>query len=582
MVRVLEQSYRFGEFTLDASEHNLRRKGREVFLRPKAFETLWYLVERHGHLVEKNELMDHVWADTSVTETVLTHCITEVRQALEDDTRNPRYLKTIPRVGYKFIGEVEGISPATQGREPPKSLTTRAAIVVLPFVNLSSDPENEYLCDGLSEELINGLTKVRNLRVVAHSSAFSFKGRDTDVREIGHRLNVGSVLEGSVRKAGNRLRISAQLINATDGYHVWSEQFDRQMDDVFAIQDDISLVILDKLKVELLSEERIALVKHPTDNLDAYHLYLKGRSFWHRRYEGFMQKALECLQQAVEKDPLYALAHAGLADAYSAWGIWGLAAPREVFSKATAAAEKALEIDSTLAEGYASRALISMFYDWDWAAAESGLSRAIELNPGCALVHLFFGHYLSLVGQFDEAIAAMKQAQDLDPLSPVIGANVGWTLYLARDCEAAIEELHKVLELDPHFGIAHFYLGFIYARMERYKEAIAAFQKAVEATGGMPWAAGSVGYAHALSGKQDRAVTVLRELERQAKQRYVPSSALLLIYLGMGEDEKVFECIRRGYEERDAMLPWLKVMPEFDRLQPDSRFQDLQRSMGRE
>ncbi|HLG13403.1 MAG TPA: winged helix-turn-helix domain-containing protein [Blastocatellia bacterium] len=571
------QSYRFGDFTLEASEHRLRRKGEEVPLRPKAFETLLYLVERHGHLVEKDELLERLWAETAVTEGVLTHCITEVRQALQDEAHNPRYLKTIPRVGYKFIGKVEKIASAAQAPEPVKTGTH--AIAVLPFVNLSAEPENEYLCDGLAEELINGLTKVRELRVVAHSSSFSFKGQSVDAREIGWKLNVGWVVEGSVRKVASRVRISAQLINAADGYHLWSEQYDRQMEDLFAIQDEISLAILERLKVKLLGREKASLVKRYTEDLEAYHLYLKGRYFWHRRYEGFMQKAQESFQQAIERDPLYAPAYTGLADTYNSLGVWGFMAPGDVFPRARAMAHKALEIDDTLGEAHASSAFVNLFYDWDWAAAERGFKRASELSPGYALSHLWYAHYLSLVGRFDEAIGEAKQAQFFDPLSPIINANVGWTYYLIREYGRAIEELRKTLHLDPHCGMAHLYMGYTYAQAGRYEEAIEALQRAIDTTERMSWTAESLGYVYGLAGKRERAEKILHESETLSKERYVPSSALALIYLGLGEHDKVFEWLDRAYDERDALLPWLSQMPEFDAVRSDPRFRDLLRRM---
>jgi TolB-like protein/Tfp pilus assembly protein PilF len=571
------QSYRFGEFTLEASEHRLRRKGEEVPLRPRAFETLLYLVERHGHLVEKDELLERVWAETAVTEGVLTHCITEVRQALQDEAHNPRYLKTIPRIGYKFIGKVEKIASA-QAPEPAKTGTY--AIAVLPFVNLSAEPENEYFCDGLAEELINGLAKVRELRVVAHSSSFSFKGQYVDVREIGWKLNVGWVVEGSVRKVGSRVRISAQLINAADGYHLWSEQYDRQMEDLFAIQDEISLAILERLKVKLLGREREALVKRHTEDLEAYHLYLKGRYFWHRRYEGFMQKAQESFEQAIEKDPLYAPAYTGLADTYNSLGVWGFMAPRDVFPRARAMADKALEFDDALGEAHASSAFVSLFYDWDWAAAERGFKRATELNPAYALSHLWYAHYLSLVGRFDEAIVEAKQAQFFDPLSPIINANVGWTYYLIREYGRAQEELRKTLHLDPHCGMAHLYMGFTSAHAGGYEEAIEAFQRAIDTTERMAWTAESLGYVYGLAGQRERAEQILHASEALSKQRYVPSSALALIYLGLGERDKVLEWLEKAYDERDALLPWLKQMPEFDPMRSDARFQDLLRRVG--
>ena len=391
--------YRFGEFSLETGERILRRKGREVFLRPKALDTLLFLVERHGRLTGKDELFEKVWPDTAVSDAVLTHCIAEVRQALQDDPGNPHCIKTIPRTGYKFVGRVEEVTSGQIKNLPVgRPAIATSSIAVLPFANISADPDNEYFCDGLAEELINGLTAVGTLRVVAHSSSFSFKGRDTDARAIGRQLNVESILEGSVQKSGNRLRISAQLINAADGYHVWAEQYDRQIDDVFAIQDEISRTILKKFKIAGLGGRSAFSIKHSTMNVEAYQLYLKGRSFWHRRWQGFLQKSMDCFQKAIQVDPGFALAYSGLADAYAILGVWALSPPKEVFPRASDLIRKALEIDPGLAEAHASQGFVNMFYDWDWAAAANQLQQAIALKPGCALFHLWNGHYFSILG----------------------------------------------------------------------------------------------------------------------------------------------------------------------------------------
>ncbi len=579
-MRGVSQTYRFGDFTLETGEHTLRREGREVFLRPKAFETLLYLVDRHGHLVKKDELVEGVWAGTSVSDAVLTHCVAEVRQALDDDVRSPRFLKTIPRVGYKFIGEVREVAAAAEELSARlKIVPPSSAIVVLPFVNLSADPENEYFCDGLSEELINGLTQSGDLRVVAHCSAFTFKGRDTDAREIGRKLNAGSVLEGSVRKAGNRLRISAQLIDAADGYHLWSEQFDRESDDIFAIQDEISLAILEKLKVQPIGQTRARSAIRPAASLEAYNLYLKGRSFWHRRYEGFLQKAMDCFQKAIDKDPGYAPAHVGLADCYNSLGVWAFADPGAVFPQARALTKKALDIDDTLSDAHASLGVVNIFYDWNWTAGESELRRAIELNPGNALVHLWYGHYLSIVGRMDESIAEVRLAQGLDPLSPTINSNVGYTLYLSRQYESAMVELNRTLELDPHFAGAHFYLGALHWHLGRYAEAIEEYKKSLELSGGaLVWAAGGLGSAYAGAGDRRSARKVLREIDE--RRGYVPPSARALVYVGMGEDEKAYEWLDRALLEHDPLMSWIRPEPGFDRLRPDRRFQELLRCLG--
>jgi len=448
------QAYRFGPYTLDAGNHRLLRDSDEVALRPKAFDTLLHLVLHHGRTVSKDELLDSVWAGVNVSEAVLTHCIAEVRQALQDDARALRYVRTPPKVGYAFVAGIESAGagsasphPSLQGlpRKPPAS-----AIAVLPFANLSADPENECFCDGLSEELINGLTRIPELRVVAHSSSFSFKGRDIDAREVGQQLGVGWILEGSVRKSDGRLRISAQLVDTADGYHRWCDQYDRRLEDVFAIQDEISRAVLGALKVELLGPGRGqgAIITPSTRNMDAYLLYLQGRFAWHRRFAGQLQVAVECFEKAITLDPGLALSYSGLADCFSTLGVWTFRPAHEVMPRARALADQALALAPDLAEAHASRGLILAFYDWDWAASERELVRALELNPGFALAHLWAGHLFCIVGRFEEAIAEVLHAQTLDPLSPVVGANVGWTFYLAGDHGRATSEARTPIS-DP-------------------------------------------------------------------------------------------------------------------------------------
>jgi TolB-like protein/Flp pilus assembly protein TadD len=574
------RAYRFGEFTLEAGERQLLRSGQPVILRPKAFQTLRFLVEHRGRLVTHDELLNSVWADTNVSEAVLTHCITEVRQALDDDPHQPRYLKTIPRVGYKFIAEIGTIDTSARpsGSTAATAAAAATAIAVLPFANISGDPENEYLCDGLSEELINGLTQVPDLRVVAHSSSFAFKGRDSDVREIGRQLNVGSLLEGSVRKSGDRIRISAQLINAADGYHVWSEQYDRKLVDVFAIQDEISAAILQQLKIRLLTPRRTA--RRPTDSVEAYHLYLKGRTFWHRRFRGRLQNAIECFERAIEIDPRFAQAYTGLADCYGTLGVWAFARPESVFPKARDLARRALDIDDTLAEAHASLGLIDTFFGWDWDAAGRDFARAIDLNPGSALTRLWNGHYLSIVGRFDEAFTEMRIAQDLDPLSPVVSANLGWTYTLAHQYDRAIEELQAALGFDPANGLAHFYLGYAFAERKKFSDAIRSFEKAREETGGMPWLAESLGWVRGLAGNERAAGAALDDATRRMQTGYVPRSALALLHLGLGDDRAVLDCLEQGLAERDALMVWIECMPCFDRLHGRPRFEALLRGLG--
>jgi serine/threonine-protein kinase len=456
------------------------------------------------------------------------------------------------------------------------------SIAVLPFTDLSADKEQEYFCDGMAEEIINALTQVESLRVVARTSAFSFKGKDIDIREIGRKLNVETLLEGSVRKAGNRLRITAQLVNVADGYHLWSERYDREMEDIFAIQEEISLSIVDKLKVKLLKEEKAKLVKRYTDDPEAYSLYLKGRYFWNRRYEGGLQKGIEYFLQAIEKDPLYALAHAGIADCYNQFGLWGFLPPKEAYPKAKVAVAKALEIDDTLAEAYASLGWIKMFYDWDWAEAEKAFKRALELNPNYATVHYYYGLYLGVIGCGIEAISEAKKSVELDPLCLVHNAVLGFELYLRRQFDEAIEQLHKTLEMDSNFAVTCFFHGLSYMGKERWEEAITSLKKFASLWQGSPFPIGFLGFAYGMAGKEDEALGMLDQLSRLSQQRYVSSFYKALIYAGLGRKDQAFEYLDKAYDERESWLVSLKAAPPMDTLRSDPRLGALIKKMGLE
>jgi serine/threonine-protein kinase len=583
------RAYRFGEFTLDVAERQLLRNGHEVVLRPKAFDTVALLVERHGHLVTKDALLARVWPETSVSDAVVTHCIAEVRKALGDSPGKVGFVRTLSRAGYRFGGTVEVVEGASSpGSHPPppapRATPDRRAptgtVAVLPFENLSPDPGNESFCDGLSEELINGLTKVRDLRVVAHSSSFQFKGRHVDARVIGQRLGVGAILEGSVRKSGDRLRVSAQLIDAANGYHVWSAQYDRRLEDVFAIQEEIAGAVLRELKVELAQRAAGSPRRRRAPDLEAYRSYLQGRSCWHRRFSGFLQKAIDAFQRAIEIDPGFAAAHAGLADSYSTLGVWAFAPAESVFPKAASLAQRALELDDGLAEAHASQALVDVFYRWAWPEAGRHLERALDLNPGSAVIRLWDAHYLGIVGRHDEAIEEVTLAQALDPLSPIVGASVGWTFHQAGEPDRAIAELRGVLEAEPGNGLASFYLGYALADTGRYDEAIEAFRQAVASTGGMPWTAESIGWVHGLRGDREGAESILHAAKVRMGTSYVPSSAIALLHLGLGDDGGALSWLERGYAERDALMPWLAYVPCFGSLRPDPRFAALLRGLG--
>ncbi len=568
-------SYRFDDVVVDRDLFRVSKRDQPKTLEPRAFDLLIYLIEHRDCVVEKQELFDQVWRESFVTDDALTQEILNIRRALGDDAGTPRYIRTVRKHGYRFIADV------IEYRNAARRAESAASIAVLPFANLSAAAENEYFCDGLAEELLNALTRVRDLRVVARTSAFSFKNQQLDVREIGRRLNAATVLEGSVQRTGNRVRILTQLINTADGYHLWSERFDREMDDIFAIQDEIAGAIIDELKVELLPTEKSTVVKRYTDNVDAYHLYLKGRHFWNKRFApGTVEKALEHFQQAIEVDPRYGLAYSGVADCYNLLGLFQFRAPHETFPHATAAAEQALEIDNTIAEAHASLAFAKMLYAWDWRGAEREFKDAVKLNPGYGPGHLWYAQYLCAMARFVEAIAEVKRAQDSDPLSLSINANMGLVLHWAREHKHAVEQLEKTIELDPSFGLAYYYLAYALIAQKRYDEALPAIQKSIELTRGMPLAIACLGDLYGRTGERDKAEKVLREVESLLHERHVTSVLLAFIYAGLRDRDNFFESVNRAYEEHNPLLVWLKIYPEYDAMRSDPRYHELLRRIG--
>lgn len=482
-------------------------------------------------------------------------------------------LAIIVVVIWKFFPQKEAITL------PP----SKASLAVLPFVDMSPQKDQEYFCDGMAEELISALTKIKDLRIIARTSAFSFKGKGLDVREIGEKLNVDMVVEGSIRKADSRLRITAQLINVEDGYPLWSERYERAMDDIFLIQDEVTMAIVNNLKVELLGEEKTELMKHHTENLEAYNLYLQGRYFWNKRTEEGYQKCLEYFQKAIETDPTYALAYTGIADCYNLLGYYGFLPPKEAFPEAKRAAEKALEMDETLAEAHTSLAWVRWHYDWDWEGAEREFKRALELNPSYATAHHWYSTYLGSMGRHDESMVEAKRALELDPLSLVIIANMGGRFFGMGQYDRAIEEYQKALNLDPNFYLSHFYIVFSYAMKGMYNEAVVEAQKTIDLLGGDNLGLTAVlGYMYAASGRREEAEKILSEVVELSKQRYVPPYGVALIYTGLGQKNQAFQWLEKAYEDRDHWLVDLKSHPMLDSLRSDPRFQVLLKRMNLE
>ncbi len=453
------------------------------------------------------------------------------------------------------------------------------SIAVLPFINTSTDPENEYFCDGLAEELINALSKINELKVAARTSAFSFKGKSSDVGDIGRRLGVKTVLEGSVRKSGNRLRISVQLVNAADGFHLWSERYDREMQDIFDLQDEITLAVVDALKLKLFGEDRSELLKKGTTNAEAYELYMRGRYFWNRRRIDDFGRAIEQFEKAIELDPGYALAYTGLADCLIFLGYYQAFPPSVAGPKAEAGIRKAIEMDATLAESQASMAVYKVYFEFDWKGGEEGLLRAIELNPKLVTARYWYVQLLTALGRFDEAIEQGRIALELDPLNLIASGNVARGLYIARRFDEAIELCQRTLEIDANFYFTHAVLGLTYHVTGKMDDASHHLRIAVS-TSDIPFVTSLLGFALARSGQADEARQILAEYVEQSNHRYISPFAFCLIYIGLDEIETAMDWLDKAWEERSVQLVWLKTELLFDSVRSEPRFKRVLKLMG--
>lgn len=455
-----------------------------------------------------------------------------------------------------------------------------SSLAVLPLVNASADPNVEYLSDGITESIINSLAQLPQLRVMARSTVFRYKGREVDPQEVGRDLNVRAVLAGRALRVGDRLIIKTELVDTTDGAQIWGEQYNRSPSDILVVQEEIAKEISEKLQVKLTAQEQKRLIKRYTENTEAYEAYLKGRHYWNKRTVEDFKKGIEYFQQAIEKDPRYALAYAGLADSYILLATYNILPPTEAIPEARMAAMKALEIDDKLAEAYISLATIEGEHEWNWSIAEKEFKQAIKINPNYAIAHQWYGEYLVVMGRFDEALAAIKRAHQLDPLSLVVNLALGDVFYYTRRYDEAIEQYGKTLEIDSNFAFAYSYLGSAYLQKALYAEAIAELEKARELSGGEPLIVAWLGYAFALAGEKDKARDMLDELKERSKREYISSYYLAIIYAGLDEKDQAFEYLEKAYEERSSWLPRLKAEPKFDSLRSDQRFADLLQRVG--
>jgi DNA-binding winged helix-turn-helix (wHTH) protein/TolB-like protein/Tfp pilus assembly protein PilF len=608
-------SYEFGRFRLKVAERVLLREGELVPLTPKVFDILVTLIEHGGQVVSKDDLMKRVWPNTFVEEGNLTQNVSLLRKALGESPGGVQFIETVPRRGYRFVGETSraaqngtGELPAPLPVEPIVSIPNASipsagskrtpifalvaglvfasiigvvyftssgkagnpsaiqSIAVLPFVDESSDPDAEYINDKIAESLINSLSKLPQLRVVPRSVVAGYRGKEIDPRKVGQELNVRAVVTGKMRRHGDIISIQADLIDLENVAQLWGQHYDHKLSDALLVQDDISRDIFENLRLKLNVEEK--------KQLEAYGLYLKGRNAWNKRTGDALQQAIDYFNQAIAIDSNYGAAYAGLADCYNMLVVYGRLEPKEGFPKAKEAATKALEIDENSAEAHSSMAFIKFRWDWDRTATEREFQEAIRLKPAYAPAHQWYSSYLVAVERFDEAIAEAKRTEELEPLSFVASSHLGWIYYLAGQNDKAIEQCRKILELDPSSFPARRYLGLAYEAKGMYPEAIAEFQTGVKLSGS-PLMHALLGHAYAASGRNADAKQVLTDLQQLQGQRYVSPYTVAAIYAGLGDEEQAFKWLERAVEERDIWLMNLKVDPVFAKLRSKRQFTDI-------
>jgi TolB-like protein/DNA-binding winged helix-turn-helix (wHTH) protein/Flp pilus assembly protein TadD len=627
---------RFGVFELDLRAGELRKHGLRVRLQEQPFQVLAMLLEHPGEVVTRQELHKRLWsADTFVDfDHGLNKAISKIREALGDSAESPRFVETVARRGYRFLAEVKVAdtppvhSPesATQPRPTedarersdvadklapktfPGSLIWKVSVMVillvmaslvtwrlyswkhlspavhslavLPLESLSNDASQDYFADGMTDELISDLSQISALRVISRTSVMAYKHARKPLPQIARELNVDAVVEGTVLRSGEQVRITAQLIEASSDKHLWSQSYEGELRDTLALQNQVARAIADQIRINLNSQEQAALKNVRVVNPQAYESFLKGRYFWNKRTADSLKVALAYFNQAIDEDPKYAESYSGLADTYALLGDWQYAAmtAKEALPKAKSAAIKALELDSALGEAHNSLAFCLDGFDWDFDSAGKEFRRAIELNPGYATAHHWYAWHLSLLGRYDEAVVEMRKAQNLDPLSIIINADLAELLVLAHSYDESIRQSRKTIEMDPNFALAHNQLGQAYLQKQMPDEAIAELQKAVQLSAGSPTCIANLARAYAASGKRNEAAKLLSDLKKRSNSNYSHSSEIAVIYAALGDKNQAMTWLEKGYEER--FNPGVLLRPGFDPLRSDPQFQELLRRIG--
>jgi adenylate cyclase len=567
-LRLSRTVVRFGAFELDQDAGELRREGVKVRLQEQPLQILQILLEQPGKVIPREELQKRIWpSDTFVDfDHGINNAIKRLREALGDTAETPHYIETLPRRGYRFLHALA-------------TTISQASIAVLPFLSLSADPENETFADGMSEEIISALMQIKNLHVAARTSSFSFKGKHVDLRLIGERLNVRTVLEGSVRRAENRLRITAQLVSVSDGYHLWSEKYDREMKDIFQIQEDIARSIAQRLEVSLKGEQQ-PLIRAGTENIEAFKMYTHGRVLLSQR--GLrLPGALECFKQAVAMDPNYALAWAALADAYNLVGFYGLATPQECLPRGKDAALRAVTLGPSMSETHNSLALSLLYLDWDRPGAEHEFLRALELNPRNAQARIWYGLFCLewLLGRFEEGISQGRQATGLDPLSGYARGILA-CMCIPGNLDEAIDAAHAALQIEPESFLARWALLTAFNSQGRFEEAAVVGEAALTVSGRYPWMLASLARTYSKWGRPQDSEALYMELQWRSKREYISPVVLAWAAAAAGDQDVAIRYAQEAHATRDPILIAAKYWPDFERLREDPRFHEILASRG--
>lgn len=566
----LRGAVRFGVFEVDLRAGELRKQGIKIKLQEQPFQILQMLLEHPGGVVTRDELQKRIWpSDTFVDfEQGLYNAIKRLREALGDSPETPRYIETLPRKGYRFIGRMKAIAPRIE------------SLVVLPLENLSRDPDQEYFAEGMTDSLTSNLAKIGALRVVSRTTAMRYKKTDKTLPQIARELNVDAVVEGTVQRSGDRVHISAKLLDASTDTHLWAESYDRVLTEVLALQTEVARAIANEIQVKLTPVDQARFPEARPVVPEAYEAYLKGLYHWNKVNREDLKEGIHWFQQAIAKDPRYSAAHLGLADCLSVLSWGGFVAPDEGCGRAKRLLLEALEMDRGSGEGHASLAFAIMLYDYDFTTTEREFERSIELSPRYATAHHWYGLYLALMGRFEESYTEITRAIRLDPHSAQIRVTLGFVFWCWRRYDQAIEQYEKALEIDPDFVWARGAMGYTYVDQSKYDRGTAAGRRAVELSQGDPSVVALLGYDYAVAGDLAEARKTLEQLQEISKQQYVTSYVVAIIYAALRETDEALRWLETAYQERAAWMVVLKVDRAFDYMRSDPRFQDLMRRMN--